>query len=43
MHGGSSQPTDDMDETLTRPGTIYLESAIPYEVVLGLRSPWTFC
>jgi gamma-glutamyltranspeptidase/glutathione hydrolase len=38
MHGGSSEPTDDMDETLTSPGTIYLESAIPYEVVRALRS-----
>ncbi|PWN07900.1 gamma-glutamyltransferase [Rhodohalobacter mucosus] len=38
MHGGSSEPTDDMDETLTRPGTIYLESSIPYGVVRGLQS-----
>ena len=38
MHGGSTQPTDDLDDNLSRPGTIYLESSIPYEVVLGLRS-----
>jgi gamma-glutamyltranspeptidase / glutathione hydrolase len=38
MHGGSTEPTDDLDDSLIRPGTVYLESSIPYDVVRGLRA-----
>jgi len=36
-HSNSTQPTDDADAELTNGGQVSFESAIPYEVVLGLR------
>lgn len=38
MHTGSTEPTDNLDDKLNRTGTLYLESSIPYDVVVGLRS-----
>jgi gamma-glutamyltranspeptidase / glutathione hydrolase len=37
-HSGSSQPTDDLSDTLDGPGQVYIESAINFETVKALRS-----
>lgn len=37
-HSGSTQPTDDLSDSLDGPGEVYIESAIDFEIVKALRS-----
>lgn len=37
-HSGSTQPTDDLSDTLEGPGQVYIESAINFDIVEALRS-----
>ena len=37
-HSGSTQPTDELDDTLTDGGTVYVESGVPFDVVRALRN-----
>ena len=37
-HSGSTQPTDDLSDTLDGPGQVYIESAIDFKTVKALRA-----